>query len=178
MLCGLYLSSKKKRHGHALERRRQLRARRRRAFARRQSRERVMFAFLLSMALASQSRMRSVWMKPKSSSWWEEIVMSTFAASDWLENFRMSHATFLYVCNERHHHEKRYSRGAASGSHTLVSVYWYGLSDNRTPLRCFQVCSLPYYKGSLHRDSASFVTKICPFSQSELSKRCCWRFSA
>ena len=99
-LCGRYLNSKKKRHGHVLERRRQLRARRRRAFARRQSRERVMFAFLLSMTLASQSPMRSVWMKPKSSSWWEEIVMSTFTAGDWLENFRMSHATFLYVCNE------------------------------------------------------------------------------
>ena len=99
-LCGLYLFLKKKRHGHMLERRRRLRARRRRAFARRQSRERVMFAFLLSMVLASQSPVRSVWMKPRSSSWWEEIVMCTFTASDWLENFRMSHATFLYVCSE------------------------------------------------------------------------------
>ena len=26
--------------------------------------------------------------------------MCTFTASDWLENFRMSHATFLYVCSE------------------------------------------------------------------------------
>ena len=99
-LCGLYLFLKKKRHGHMLERRRRLRARTRRAFARRQSRERVMFAFLLSMVLASQSPVRSVWMKPRSSSWWEEIVMCTFTASDWLENFRMSHATFLYVCSE------------------------------------------------------------------------------
>ena len=39
-------------------------------------------------------------MKERSSYWWDNVVNHTFSAHDWLENFRMSQATFLYVCNE------------------------------------------------------------------------------
>ena len=39
-------------------------------------------------------------MKERSSVWWEEVVNRSFSDSDWLENFRMSKATFLYVCDE------------------------------------------------------------------------------
>ena len=39
-------------------------------------------------------------MKERSSYWWDDVVNRTFSAHDWLENFRMSQATFLYVCNE------------------------------------------------------------------------------
>ena len=28
------------------------------------------------------------------------MVLATFTASDWLENFRMNHETFLYLCNQ------------------------------------------------------------------------------
>ena len=85
----------------AIERRRRLRARRERDFRRRQSRQRMMFAFLLSLAaLTIQSPVRSVWMKPRSNSWWEDVVNATFTSDDWLENLRMSKATFLYVCSE------------------------------------------------------------------------------
>ena len=38
--------------------------------------------------------------KERSSYWWDHVVNSTFSAHDWLEKFRMSQATFLYVCNE------------------------------------------------------------------------------
>ena len=39
-------------------------------------------------------------MKERSYYWWNHIVCLTFSAGDWLDNFRMSQATFVYVCNE------------------------------------------------------------------------------
>ena len=39
-------------------------------------------------------------MKPRSNSWWEDVVNATFTSDDWLENLRMSKTTFLYVCSE------------------------------------------------------------------------------
>ena len=101
-LCAaVFLTLRKRRVRDIIERRRRLRARRRRDFRRTQSRQRMMFAFLLSMAaLTIQSPVRSVWMKPRSNSWWEDVVNATFTSDDWLENLRMSKATFLYVCDE------------------------------------------------------------------------------
>ena len=59
--------------------------------------------FLLSLAaLTIQSPVRSVWMKPQSNSWWEDVVNAAFTSDDWLENLRMLKATFLYVCSELH----------------------------------------------------------------------------
>lgn len=95
------LLPRKKRAYDAFESRKKRRARRRRRFAIIQSRERVMFAFMLSVAaLSIQSPVRSLWMKQRSSSWWENIVNSTFTRFDWMENFRMSRETFVYLCNE------------------------------------------------------------------------------
>ena len=34
----------------------------------------------------------------RSGQWWNEIVLKTFNAQDWVENFRMSHDTFIYLC--------------------------------------------------------------------------------
>lgn len=38
--------------------------------------------------------------KRKSSHWWDHIANNTLSTRDWLENFRMSQATFVYVCDE------------------------------------------------------------------------------
>ena len=43
---------------------------------------------------------RSVWMKERSNDWWGRIVWQTFSSYNWMENFRMSRETFVYVCNE------------------------------------------------------------------------------
>jgi hypothetical protein len=60
-----------------------------------------MFVLMLSMAaLSLQSPIRSVWVKDRSNYWWERVANSTFTPHDWQENFRMSRATFLYLCNE------------------------------------------------------------------------------
>ena len=97
----MHLLSKKRRVYDAIERRKKLRARRQRAFINRQSRERTVFALMLSMAaLSLQPPVRSLWVKQRSSYWWEQVVNNTFTPHDWLENFRMLHATFLYLCNE------------------------------------------------------------------------------
>ena len=78
-LCAaVFLTLRKRRVYDAIERRRRLRAHRERDFRRRQSRQRMMFAFLLS----------------------DNSVTSTIRMDDWLENLRMSKATFLYVCSE------------------------------------------------------------------------------
>ena len=81
--------------------RRRRAAKRRYLFLRRQSNERLVFVCLLSLALLRiQSPVRSVWMKERSNDWWERIVWQTFSSYDWMENFRMSRETFVYVCNE------------------------------------------------------------------------------
>ena len=75
-LCAaVFLTLRKRRVHDIIERRRCIRARRRRDFRRTQSRQRMMFAVLLSMAaLKIQSPVRSIWMKPRSNSWWEDVL--------------------------------------------------------------------------------------------------------
>ena len=36
----------------------------------------------------------------RSSHWWEHVELSTFTATDWLENFRISRETFTYICQK------------------------------------------------------------------------------
>jgi len=35
----------------------------------------------------------------RSDTWWMNIVLRTFTHQDWLDNFRISKETFLYICN-------------------------------------------------------------------------------
>ena len=81
--------------------RRRARARRRMTFARKQAQQHLFFVLMMSLvAFNVSSPARSIWMKERSSYWWNHIVSQTFSAGDWLDNFRMSRATFIYVCNE------------------------------------------------------------------------------
>ena len=56
----------------------------------------------------------------ESSTWWERIVNQSFDEGDWLESFRMSRSTFLYLCRievfgeKGHSYEKSYTFGAES----------------------------------------------------------------
>ena len=38
---------------------------------------------------------RSIWMRPPSSRWWEDVVLANFESHDWIENYRMSRDTFV-----------------------------------------------------------------------------------
>ena len=42
---------------------------------------------------------KSKWTFTRSSHWWKCVVLQTFSPKDWLENFRMSKDTFLYLCD-------------------------------------------------------------------------------
>ena len=43
---------------------------------------------------------RTIWMNPRSSHWWEDVVLRSFGVRDWLENFRVSQETFHYLCQQ------------------------------------------------------------------------------
>ena len=97
----LKVLSRNQRSTALVRRRRMARARRRWIFVQGQAQERLLFTLVLSvLAFNYCSPIRSIWMKERSSYWWDHVVSSTFSSHDWLENFRMSQATFLYVCNE------------------------------------------------------------------------------
>ena len=79
-----HLCSKKKRAYNTTGRIKKGRACRRRDFAKRQSQERLMFALLLSVAaLTLQSPVRSLWVKQRSSYWWDHVVNSMFTPCDY-----------------------------------------------------------------------------------------------
>ena len=60
------------------------------------------FFFLILMStLTSQLHIeRSIWVRPRSSDFWEYIINRTFNENDWYENFKMRKETFLYLCSE------------------------------------------------------------------------------
>ena len=43
---------------------------------------------------------RMIWTKTRGDFWWNKTVSKAFSNSDWLDNFRMSHQNFVYICNE------------------------------------------------------------------------------
>eukprot|EP00794_Sanderia_malayensis_P002226 gene2226-2535_t len=43
---------------------------------------------------------RSVWIRPKNSVWWDDIMEKTFSDEQWLQNFRMRRRTFDFLCKE------------------------------------------------------------------------------
>ena len=94
----------------SMKRSRLARYRRRRTFAEKQARQRLLFSFTLSMLAFNCFGIhpRSIWMKERSSVWWDHLVNGVFTDSDWITNFCMSRGTFMYVCNQiRHLIEKK-----------------------------------------------------------------------
>ena len=95
------LASRKRRTNALLWKKRLTQSRRKRKFSQRQAHERLFFTVMMSIfAINVCSPTRSLWTKERSSYWWDHIVKQTFTPRDWLDNFRMSQATFVYVCNE------------------------------------------------------------------------------
>ena len=101
MYAHLLMKRSRKRSNEAVLLRKRAVCRRRKLFARRQAQQRLAFLFIMSIAtLHIHSPIRAVWSKERSSYWWEQIVNRTFTPQDWLENFRLSRATFMYLSNE------------------------------------------------------------------------------
>ena len=63
----------------------------------------------------------------RSGQWWNQIVMGSFTSSDWIENFRVSKATFLYLCTELRpaiQHEDTRMRKAITVEKRLAITLW------------------------------------------------------
>ena len=77
-------------------------------FRRFQAQQHFYFVIFLSAVICAHLTVdRSVWSHERSSTWWDRIVNQSFDEGDWLENFRMSRDTFLYLCSELKSLEKR-----------------------------------------------------------------------
>ena len=86
-------------------RRRRERNKRWKAFVRRQAQQRFVFLLLLTgitSSIGQGSSTRELWTKERSTHWWDHVVNSTFTNQDWLINFRLSKATFIYLCEQLH----------------------------------------------------------------------------
>ena len=96
------------------------------------------------------STTRSLWVKERSTCWWEEIVGGTFTPQDWLDNFRMSHQTLLYLCNELRSSIERTDtvmRRAVSVERRVALTLWFLAtnSDYRTIGHLFGVSKATVY---------------------------------
>lgn len=49
--------------------------------------------------MSNQRRPRSIWCKPRSSFWWENIVLKSFTDDDFVSNFRVDKKTFDDICD-------------------------------------------------------------------------------
>ena len=97
----LYLLEKKKHASIQAALRVKRRKKRMMAFRRRQSQQRVMLVLMMCTCVAQvYAPEREVWSRERSSEWWETVVNSAFELYDWVTNFRMSKATFTYLCDE------------------------------------------------------------------------------
>ena len=94
-----YLLAKKRKQSLSSRR---MRLRRWTMFFRKQMNEYLVFTFMLSLAssIALTPVVRTVWEKPRTSDWWDNIVLSSFATNDWFSNFRMSQNTYLFLCDK------------------------------------------------------------------------------
>ena len=81
-------------------------------FRRRQSQKKMQFIFLLLVNIVLSKKVhRHVWMRTRSSHFWDYIINKTFSDKDWYENFRVRRRTFKYLCEKlRPHIEKETTR--------------------------------------------------------------------
>ena len=108
-----------------------------------------MFVVLMSVAYCnSMLPERRIWMKERSTYWWEHVVKSTFTSQDWLENFRLSQHTFLYLCDELQFSIEKSNtvmrRAVPTDMHiaiiiTMVPSNWCRLSHYWSPVWCLKV---------------------------------------
>ena len=93
-VCSLLLQKRDKNVGREVAMQRRMRRRRRAV---------LLLAMSTVLALCSElfvPNPRSMWAFPRSSDWWENVVLANFGRHDWMENFRMSRETYQYLCDQ------------------------------------------------------------------------------
>ena len=96
----MFLSARKQQSFRWRKWRKRQSIKRRRAFAQKQTDDRLVFSAVVSSKVHGPTE-RTLWSKERSNHWWGRVVNSTFTPQDWLDNFRMSHDTFLYLCSKK-----------------------------------------------------------------------------
>ena len=95
----------------------------RRAFVKRQCYERLMFVVILA-ATFTNSPERKMWTKERSCHWRDRV--NSFTHQEWLENFHMSHDTFLFLCDKlRSAISKEDTNEAIPVEHWLAMTLWF-----------------------------------------------------
>ena len=111
-------------------------------------------------------RVRNVWQKERSSLWWTDIVQKTFSDRDWLENFRMRHSTFLYLCEELRPligREDTQMRKSVPVDQRVGMTLWYLAT-------CAEYRSIGHLFGVAESTVCTIVKKVCHAISSALSK--------
>ena len=94
---------RRRRQQASIVRRRRHHMRRMRSFQLLRRRNNFVMAAVVLVALARWHRLfslRTVWVRPRSADWWDNIVNGEWTENDWRENLRMSKETFDYTCRE------------------------------------------------------------------------------
>ena len=63
----------------------------------------------------------------RSSQWWKYVVLRTFSPNDWVENFRVSKETFVYLCGKLRPYIERQDtrlRKAICVEHRVAITLW------------------------------------------------------
>ena len=90
---------------------------------------------------------RIIWMHPRSSNWWKDVVLQSFGPTDWLDNFRVSCETFNYLkatdTNKNYSNEETCVSSKACCNHALGSGHTFRIPYNRSPIwnsKMYSVC--------------------------------------
>ena len=103
---------------------------RRLSLLRRSSRKKARLVLILETLLMQVMTIwmpREVWTLHRSRNWWDQIVQNTFTPRHWIENFRVSRDTFLYICRQLKERISKCNtkfRKAISLQHRIAITLW------------------------------------------------------
>lgn len=98
-----------------------------RRMRRRQAEMHLCIVLVILQLIINRSGPRRMWMRERNSLWWDRIVLEMFLPSDWIENFRMKHETFLYVCDKLRpaieHQETRFRKTISIEKRVAITLW-------------------------------------------------------
>ena len=139
-----YFSVRRRRSVRRLKMMKLERKRMQREFLRRKGQEHLMFVLMIAIVSCNLASERAVWTVTRSSRWWEDVVCGSFTSEQWLENFRMSRSTFLYLCDKVQsmieREDARLRKAVPTDKRVAITLWFFATgSDYRTIAHLFGV---------------------------------------